>query len=128
MLPPNRALLGMQNLGNLGVLFIVVTALGGCQTQKPLYYWGSYPNVVYAAFRAPDKASPHVQIETLTADIEKARATGQVVPPGLRAQLGYAHLKAGRPDLAQAYFEAEKQAFPESAIFMNRLIAGLSNP
>jgi hypothetical protein len=118
--------MSISNLKTLGVLLIAVATIIGCQAQKPLYYWGSYPNVVYGAFRAPDKASPQVQIETLAADIEKAKATGQLVPPGLRAQLGYAYLESGRPDLAKAYFEAEKEAFPESTIFMDRLITSLS--
>lgn len=118
--------MSIPNLTTLGALLIAMTTIVGCQTPKPLYYWGSYPNVVYGAFRAPDEASPQVQIESLTADIEKANATGQSVPPGLRAQLGYAYLESGRPDLAKAYFEAEKEAFPESVILMDRLIASLA--
>lgn len=100
---------------------------GGCQT-KPLYSWSSYPNIIYSSYRAPDKFAPAVQIERLGEDIKKATAKGLLVPPGVHAQLGYAYLNSGNPGKARKQFEAEKATFPESAVFMDRLITQINTP
>ena len=60
--------------------------LTGCASQpNTLYHWGNYPQQTYLGFNQPEKASPAKQISVLEADIEKARAKNQAIPPGLNA-------------------------------------------
>ena len=47
------------------------------------------------------------------------------VPPGWHAHLGYLYYHAGKLDQARQEFETEKATFPESTVFMNRLLAKL---
>ncbi|THF60771.1 DUF4810 domain-containing protein [Pseudothauera nasutitermitis] len=97
--------------------------LAGCATQqsKSLYYWGNYQPSVHAYFRA--QSSPDELIVQLEEGAQKAAAEGEALPPGYSAHLGLLYGKAGRHEEMGKAFEAEKTRFPESAMFMDRLLA-----
>ena len=48
-------------------------------------------------------------------------------PPGLHAQLGYVHYQMGNVREAVTEFGLEKLLFPESAVFMDRMIEKATN-
>lgn len=97
----------------------------GCASQPhTLYSWGNYPQQTYLGFNQPEKALPAKQIGLLEADIEKARAKNQAIPPGLYAHLGLLYSHSNTQKAAQ-YFELEKQSYPESSVLMNRLLTQL---
>lgn len=96
--------------------------LSGCQTARPLYYWGSYETVAYLSYAKPEKATLELQREKLEADLEGCTRHQAGAHPGLHAQLGYVYFQLGQVDDAVAQFEAEKTLFPESARLMDRLI------
>ena len=105
-------------------LLAVTVAVTGCATTTkppPLYYWGSYEEQVYAAHVSASTRTVHDQIVALEADL--ASAGTRRLPPGFHAQLGYLYSIDGQTDAAKAEFLAEKTAFPESAAFMDRLLA-----
>jgi hypothetical protein len=52
-----------------------------------------------------------------------SRAAGRVPPPGLQAHLGYLQLIAGNGTAAVSWFREEEETYPESAVFMDRLIS-----
>ncbi|WP_051309310.1 DUF4810 domain-containing protein [Desulfogranum japonicum] len=115
----------MAEIKGVILLFCLLAAflLSGCATgNRNLYHWGSYESQVYNTYCEPDEASASNQIEKMEADIEVARSKGLPLPPGFRAHLGYLYFMQGKYDLATQSFEAEKQAFPESAALMNRFI------
>ncbi|MDD5141645.1 MAG: DUF4810 domain-containing protein [Verrucomicrobiales bacterium] len=97
---------------------------GGCSTPT-VYYWGHYENLIYASYAAPGKIPPEMQVEQLEADYQKARSANKPVPPGFHAYLGYLYSELGKMDQARQEFETEKALFPESAVFMDRLLANL---
>jgi hypothetical protein len=92
----------------------------------PLYHWAHYEPLVYEMYDSPGKAEPAEQIDTLGADIAKAEAKGKAVPPGVHAHLGYMYLLQGDAAAARQQFEVEKQLFPESTVFMDRLLAQMA--
>jgi hypothetical protein len=98
----------------------------GCKSPD-IYYWGNYENVIYGMYAHPDKVPPDAQILKLEQDEHKAVSANKPLPPGFHAHLGYAYVAVGKADLAQKEFEAEKAAFPESAVFMDRLLANLAS-
>jgi hypothetical protein len=55
--------------------------------------------------------------------VTAARAAGRTPGPGVQAHLGYLNVLAGDAGAASSWFRAEKADFPESAPFMDRLIA-----
>jgi hypothetical protein len=96
----------------------------GCVAPKQsLYQWGDYENQVYALYNDPGKSPVEAQIERLEADYQKARSTNKAVPPGFHAHLGYLYFQAGKDDQAVQSFLTEKALFPESAVYMDRILA-----
>lgn len=106
---------------------VVLSALAsGCASQpQPLYSWGDYQTLIYKMYVKPGEATPAEQVNQLSQDIEKAQASDQRVAPGVHAQLGYMAYLDHRPDMAIEQFDAERQLYPESAPFMNRLLVKL---
>ena len=89
---------------------------------KDLYYWGHYEDVIYSMYLEPGKTSLTDEVLRLEEQIEKAKASGQSVPPGLHAHLGYLHYNGGDYNSAVNHFQLEKEKFPESTDFINGLL------
>lgn len=109
----------MNRAIGLGLLALL---LGGCQTARPLYYWGHYEGEAYLGYSKPGKVTPDQQILDLQEDVQKAAAANLPVHPGLHAQLGYLYAQQGKQDQARKEFELEKSLFPESTAFIDRLL------
>lgn len=105
-------------------LIIVAMIITGCTTQpSPLYAYGNYNDSYYAYKK---NASPEALLEFQksieTAIENSSNSRSGRVPPGMYANLGYLYLKAGKPNDAISSFTKEKTIYPESALFMNRII------
>ncbi len=106
------------------LLLLAFTLLAGCAAkQPPLYQWGSYEDQVYAMYRDTGKVPIEEQLENLEQDYQVARAADKPVPPGYHAHMGYLYFQLGKTDQALQSFETEKALFPESTVYMDRLIA-----
>ena len=110
------------------ITLLTVTTIGfllsGCSSQpKPLYNYGDYSESYY---HAKKELSPDSALELQKAieySIENAANSRSArVAPGMYANLGYIYLKGGKTDKAIESFEKEKNIYPESAHFMNRMI------
>ena len=98
----------------------------GCATRVPLLYsWGGYEELVYATYAAPGALPPIAQVDALEKDLQVARAKNLHMPPGWHAHLGYLYFQLGNIEQARHEFGVEKTEFPESTIFMDRLISKL---
>ena len=107
-------------------LLACVAVLVGCAAPKTMYTWGSYEELIYASYAAPGSAPPERQIESMERDYQAARATNRRVPPGWHAHLGYLYYQAGKRDQAMQELRTEKAEFPESAVFVDRLLANIN--
>ena len=95
----------------------------------PLYMWETFPRQQYDSLLGSGAGGvPSEQLLAVQAHVEKARAAGKALPPGLRAHLGMLKLSAGDAQGAREAWLAEKQAFPESAPYMDLLLARLQAP
>jgi len=103
-------------------------ALAGCATPRTLYTWGNYEELIYASYVTPGKLPPEGQVEILEKDYQQSRATNKRMPPGWHAHLGYLYYQLGQPDEARRELSTEKAEFPESRVFMDRLLANLHKP
>jgi hypothetical protein len=111
-------------MGRLFPLLLLGVLATGC--APTIYSWGHYEDLIYVSYAAPGKLPAEAQIEKLEADYQKARAANKPVPPGFHAHLGNLYYQVGKADQARQEFETEKAQFPESAVFMDRLIASLN--
>ena len=108
----------------LGAL-IAVVMLAGCASHPTIYSWGNYEQVIYASYLSRNDYPAEKQIEQLEQDYQEARANNQRMPPGWHAHLGYLYFLAAKPDQARQEFMTEKAEFPESSVFMDRLLVNL---
>jgi hypothetical protein len=107
------------------LLLVSCSIMTGCETSKPLYFWGDYENLVYEMYIEPGAADPATQVQKLKEDISEAGAEGMHVPPGLHAHLGYMYFLQGNTHGAVLEFETEKKLFPESAKFVDGFLGRL---
>jgi hypothetical protein len=97
-----------------------------CSTAPAGHYaWGSYEELIYIEYNKPGELTPEAQIDALEKDRLEAQALVRPLPPGWHAQLASLYAQVGRVDLAQEELLAEKTAFPESAVLVDRLLANL---
>ncbi len=105
---------------------IPLVLLGGCATQQTKYYWGNYDPALYAYYKDPTRLAEYAA--SLDAVIKAGESKNMKVPPGIYAEYGYLQLQAGKGKEAAALFEIEATHWPESRVFMDRMIAVASNP
>jgi hypothetical protein len=105
------------------VLLYAVFFSACASVPGPLYSWGNYEDKVYAYLRGE---SPVAQIGVLQNDLLKIEERGKKAPPGYYAHLGMLYAEVGDHGQAVSCFVVEKTRFPESAVFMDYLLAQLS--
>jgi hypothetical protein len=88
-----------------------------------MYNWGGYEDQIYSMYIDPGKIPVEKQIEDMEASFQRTSASAALTPPGFRAHLGYLYFQVGKLDQAVRAFDGEKAAFPESAMFVDRMIA-----
>jgi hypothetical protein len=109
----------------IGALLALLIWLLGCASQPTLYAWGQYEELIYLSYARPNQADPAMQVEKMEQDYQKARAENKSVPPGFHAYLGLLYYQQGKIEPARQAFLTEKTRFPESAVFMHRLLSRL---
>lgn len=106
------------------VLLVLALAAPAASCGSTTYYrWGRYEDSVYLVTRQPDGFDLQAEIDSLEQDLAETKDAQRPVPPGLHAHLGYLHSVAGNPAAAGAHFADEKSLYPESATFMDHLLA-----
>lgn len=111
----------------MGLVVVSATLLTGC-ASKTIYSWGHYEDLIYTSYAKPGKVTAELQVEKLEEDFQKAKAGPKPVPPGFHAHLGCLYYELGKSDQARQEFETEKANFPESSVFMDRMLAKLNTP
>lgn len=108
----------------LFTIAVSVWLLSGCAStaSNDIYYWGEYEQLIHDMYINPGKADAVMQIEKLTADIQKAESTGKRVPPGLYAHLGLMYSSQGQAAQAEAALREEQKLYPESTKFIQGLM------
>ena len=105
-------------------IIICLCFISGCaaSSSKEIYYWGEYEQLIHDMYINPGQADAVMQVEKLTADIQKAESTGKQVPPGLYAHLAFMYAEQGKSEQAEAALLEEQKLYPESRIFIQGLI------
>jgi hypothetical protein len=106
-------------LSKVTISLLLSLSLVGCAgTGK--YYWGGYESSLYSYYKDPTKAD---QLSSTLAEVIKtSEKKNKTVAPGLYAEYGFILLQQGKRSDAAAYFEKEKQAWPESTVIMESMI------
>ena len=110
----------------VGLILCLTTLLGTSCAHKSQYYWGSYEDMVYGTYKANEDSEPVVQVQKLTEDLQKANVEGKQVGPGFYAHLGYMQHLSGDDAAAVDSFKREKELYPQSKTFIDRLLKSLT--
>lgn len=100
----------------------VLAGGGACAQRQDLYDWAGYEESLYLQWCRPDAFQVQERLQLTEAAIFRNRAEGRRPPPGVQAHAGYLNLEAGNHDAAMQWFAAERDTYPESAVFMGRLL------
>lgn len=106
----------------LSIIAFLLTASACTTVSDAGYYWGDYAKTSYLIVNEPSEKSLRTHADELTRIIEKSQEKNLKVPPGVYAELGYTLTKLGENDKAEVHFAAERQEYPESGVFLNRLL------
>jgi len=104
------------------VLFLLLSFVG-CGAHSR-YTWSSYDTKMYNHYKNPAEREAFVQ--SLKEIMDYAEPEGKV-PPGIYAEYGYAMYEQGNSQQAILYYQKEANKWPESRVFMNKLIAIANN-
>lgn len=103
---------------------VVLGVLTGCATVTEAgYFWGDYSASLYRLTKAPSKETEAAHVATLEKMIEEADRRTLRVPPGIHAELGHLKGRQGDQSARDLHFVAEIGLYPESRVFIEKLIA-----
>ena len=114
----------MKNFLHITIITVFIFFIVACsQRPKSLYNYENYAQSYYEDKKnhTPESALElQKSIELSIANTDNSQS-GRV-PPGMYANLGYIYLKMGKPQEAIMSFTKEKEIYPESVRFMDRMI------
>ena len=113
----------IKSAGAMLALAAAVLLSGCAAAPKTLYGWDGYQPQVYQHLKGE---SPDLQIAAMETALQTMSAKGKSAPPGFHAHLGMLYSISGKPDQVVAQFEDEKKLFPESATYMDFLLAKMN--
>jgi len=107
-------------------LLLATLPLAACEAPS-LYYWGHYEDSVVRVGGHDQGFDVAAEIDNLETDLEQAQNHDRPVPPGFHAHLGYLHFLNGDLNAAVNQLETEKERYPESAVFVDGLLASIQS-
>lgn len=100
----------------------VIFASGCANTNKQMYTWGQYEDLVYEFHNTDSSIKPQKQIAMLQEAVAEAKKTNKKVGPGVLAHLGMLYSSVGEADKAKAALEEERTIYPEAETFINGML------
>jgi hypothetical protein len=104
-------------------------ACGACQSAKKpvtLYDWGEYEDSIYRMYVKSGEFRPEAELHVIETLMEEDALQLRRIPPGVRAHAAMLCAATGDTSAAAAYLRGEKEAFPESAAFVDGMLARMS--
>ncbi|MCM1520464.1 MAG: DUF4810 domain-containing protein [Lachnoclostridium sp.] len=107
----------------------VVAALGlsSCSETRELYSWHKYEDASYQYNKKQTEKTEKKFVNEITKVIENQKGDRKSVPPGIYAEYGFYLYKTGQNDEALKMLNKEIETYPESQIFISRIISQINN-
>ena len=94
----------------------------GCAAPTT-YDWAEYDGSVHRLLVTQDGFDPAGETQRLSTAVEASAQRNRPIAPGVRAHIGYLCFLSGDVAAGVANFEAEKAAYPESAVFIDGMLS-----
>lgn len=118
----------MRILLNLIALLIVSILATGCgkEVKPPLYSWGDYvKSSAEYGMNGHNKEVLEKHLLELEKLINESDAKNQRIAPGIYAEYAQILYETNKKEKARKYFELEKNTYPESSQFIDRVMIKL---
>lgn len=110
-----------KHLFSAFIAFALLSA--SCTPQKKtLYTWGNYDSISYNYIKTETDENLDKLLASYENLISNQKGLRKAIPPGMCADYGYLLLKKGKKGEAIEMLKKEVALYPESAIFINRII------
>ncbi|MCR5762845.1 MAG: DUF4810 domain-containing protein [Treponema sp.] len=96
-------------------------------TSETLYSWYGYQNKSYKYLKKNDESSYKSLIQCYESIISNQKFGRKAVPPGIYADYGWALIKSGNKERGIEMLKKEMELYPESSIFINRILKRFSD-
>jgi len=113
----------IKNILILGLLLIV----SSCTTQQTLYNWGGYQDASYQYMKNNTEKDMEKLLARYQYLVENQKGGRKVVPPGIFADYGFLLVKQGKVEEGVKLMEMEVALYPESAVFVGRIIKSIKD-
>lgn len=104
---------------------VAVLALCSCGSEKSLYSWYDYEDTTYKYSKRQTDEWKERALKSYQKMSKKQKGTRGVVPPGLYAEYGFMLCNSGNVEEGKSYLRQEIELYPESEIFISRIIKQL---
>lgn len=104
---------------------VLVVMLSACSEQT-LYSWYNYNEALHVYSKKQTHEAKADVLNNLERILKKQRGTRKTVPPGIYAERAYIYIQNGEIEQAKAYLIKERDAYPESAVFINQILKQLN--
>lgn len=117
----------MKNTINFLITSLSILVFAGCAQQvAPIYKWGNYIESSSAyGMKGHEKDVLEKHLAELNKIITESENDKQRVAPGIYAEYAQILFETGKKQEAKKYFELEKHTYPESTIFIDRVLIKL---
>jgi len=112
------------------IAFIIACSLfllASCTPQKTLYNWGKYQETSYQYVKTDTDKSYDKLLKAYEYIINNQKEGRRVVPPGIYADYGFLLVKQGKTQEGLKLMKMEVALYPESAVFVGRIIKRLED-
>jgi hypothetical protein len=116
-----------MKIKNLVFLLCFPLIVMSCATQKTLYNWGNYQEASYQYMKTNTEQDLEKLLERYQYLIDNQKKGRMVVPPGIYAVYGFLLVKKGRVEEGLKLMKMEVALYPESAVFVERIIKRIEN-
>ena len=99
-----------------------ILLLASCSAPTNLYTWNKYESNSYSYLKTTNDKTGSKLSEEYQKIIKKQKGTRGVVPPGIYADYGFLLLQENDVQNAKAMFQKEMDLYPESKLFIGRVI------
>lgn len=111
-----------KNSAILCLYFLVFFLSAACAQRSTLYRWGSYQDSLTRLYSDHDNFEIAKELDLLSSQLDETLSSGERIPPGLYAHLGYLYDLSGDSEAAVSHMLEEKKLFPESAVFIDGIL------
>lgn len=106
-------------------ILVLIFILTSCNPQKTLYSWGDYQQKSYAYLKNSSDENLEKLIKSYEDLINKQKGSRQTIPPGICADYGYLLVTKGEQEKGIEFLKREIALYPESTVFISRIIKKL---